>query len=808
MSCCRVLCCFLVFMAFANQPLLSQRLPDLSLQIDSGNRLFHYSNKRGSFFVGETHAWSSHGLMGFISHRESIFTDYNWLSPNDENPLFQRSESSVEVNPAFTKRNYSTGEETIFVPDQVDGVHIQTRMRDLDSLLFELFISKATAISRPEDHPETILVTLNNELNRFLAISTNTIIGEASLQDSRLTLALNLPTSEWEGRLRTYSLSIGAGRTREEAFKAAGLILGNHESLLFAKKARLERLLKSTRTRVQNPLMDKALAWARLSFDALNMNEIKTELGKGIYAGYPWFQDYWGRDSFIAMRALTTTGQFETVKATISSFLKFQNQDADSPDFGKIPNRARPGDVIYNTADATARLLIEIDRYVQYSRDSAFAKQVWSNVEKAIKGTWQHRSDSLGFLLHEDADTWMDAKGPKGAYSPRGNRANDIQALWIASQNAILHLAPFAGDSVEVGFTDSLKVSVEKGRTHFRSYFINPEAEGAVVFDALKPSGEPRTEIRPNQLFTHSLLDMETKTRVLAQVTNSLSTPFGLLSLNAEDSTFHPFHKFEPVYEQDAAYHNGVVWLWNSGSWLSMLYNAGFHSMANRVLTNYSDLILSGKSLGTLPELADAFPRNKESVQFPDETEMKNISRFDQLNLESRQPGLAFSGAFSQAWSLSEFIRVIREYGIGVRVRLEGQTVLAPSFSPLYSGAAATFDLGDWWVDVSFSDEIKPKEITWLFTAKEVIKIPREIFVKHPSQAKMTSILIDKSSSKLILRWDGSQPELSLNQKAVNVEWKPAFSEFLFTDFPPMNFTRFGFFDHSNKDYTSQTNNQ
>src|SRR5690606_3365688 len=104
----------------------------------------------------------------------------------------------------------------------------------------------------------------------------------------------------------------------------------------------------------------------------------------------------------------------------------------------------------------------------------------------------------------------------------------------------------------------------------------------------------------------------------------------------ADDPWFHPYHKTEPWYEQDASYHNGIVWLWNNGIWMEALVRHGLHEQAAEVMRNYADLMLENVTLGTLPELIDAMPRSgRFESDYPDSASFLGISRIDQMSLRN-----------------------------------------------------------------------------------------------------------------------------------------------------------------------------
>ena len=59
--------------------------------------------------------------------------------------------------------------------------------------------------------------------------------------------------------------------------------------------------------------------------------------GKGIYAGFHWFPNYWSRDTFICLPGATlVTRQYEDARAILRAFLRFQMTDRSSPRLGRI----------------------------------------------------------------------------------------------------------------------------------------------------------------------------------------------------------------------------------------------------------------------------------------------------------------------------------------------------------------------------------------------------------------------------------------------------------------------------------------
>ena len=384
----------------------------------------------------------------------------------------------------------------------------------------------------------------------------------------------------------------------------------------------------------------RALAWARLSLNALMMNQT----GRGIFAGLPWFNNYWGRDTFIALPgAALVTGAYADAREILLSFSTFQQRDSTSSDFGRIPNIVTTTDTAFNTADGTPRFVMMAREYIERSGDQDFLLALYPVVLRSIEGTLRYHADSLGFLTHGDAETWMDAVGPSGAWSPRGNRANDVQALWARQLEAGIWFATRLGDVQSARIWHAV---LQKLRTAFTQRFV---LSGEIA-DHLLPDGSPALEVRPNQIFATPLLDARTQRAMLRTVMTQLTYPYGVASLAQTDPKFHPYHEYPPYYPKDAAYHNGTVWTWLQGPVIAELCSAGKQDTAFRLTSSSIHQILRRGAVGTQSELLDALAR-------PGEQEAR------------------LSGTVSQAWNLAEFVRNAYEDYLGLTVHELDRTV-------------------------------------------------------------------------------------------------------------------------------------
>jgi hypothetical protein len=270
------------------------------------------------------------------------------------------------------------------------------------------------------------------------------------------------------------------------------------------RRARLAGLVTGDRyLRTDDARLTDALRWITLTTDVL----VTRQRGDGIYAGLPWFNEYWGRDSFIALAGATlVTGRFEEARAILTSFARFQDLDRRSPFYGRLPNIVKPGSIDYHTTDGTPRWVIALRDYVRYSGDRATAAALYPNVAASIEGALARHTDSLGYLVHAENETWMDARREpdKASYSPRSTRANDIQALWHDQLRAGAEFAAMTGDTAAAA-----RWTRAAGRLQARFARDFVDAATGRVADRLDARGAADFALRPNLLFALDLVGDE-----------------------------------------------------------------------------------------------------------------------------------------------------------------------------------------------------------------------------------------------------------------------------------------------------------
>jgi predicted glycogen debranching enzyme len=291
---------------------------------------------------------------------------------------------------------------------------------------------------------------------------------------------------------------------------------------------------------------------------------------KTVIAGYPWFGD-WGRDTMISLPGLTLlTGRIDDARNILRAF-------ARSIDRGMLPNRFLEAGVTpeYNTVDATLWMFHAVHEFLRYTGDYDFVQtELYAPLGDIV--AWHERGTRYGIRLDSDGLlhagepgvqlTWMDVKIGDWVVTPRQGKPVEIQALWYNALRVMQHLAATFNEA-----TASTRYSTlaDRAQARFLETFWN-EADHC-LYDVLADDGPDRS-IRPNQIFAvslpHALLDGDRALHVVEVVEWELLTPYGLRTLSRRDQQYRSHYGGDP-FSRDSAYHQGTVWPWLLGPFLT-----------------------------------------------------------------------------------------------------------------------------------------------------------------------------------------------------------------------------------------------
>jgi predicted glycogen debranching enzyme len=361
---------------------------------------------------------------------------------------------------------------------------------------------------------------------------------------------------------------------------------------------------------------------------------------KSVIAGYHWFGD-WGRDTMISLPGLTlVTGRYDEARAILREF-------ARNIDRGMLPNRFPDAGETpeYNTVDATLWFFHAVFEFLRYTRDYEFVRtELYQPLTEILE--WHERGTRYGIgldsdgLLHAGQPgvqlTWMDAKVGDWVVTPRMGKPVEIQALWYNALRVMERLATGFADTARAAHYATL---AERAQSRFQEIFWNEEA--GCLYDVVSDGGPDRS-IRPNQIFAislpHPILDQHLALRVLEVVEWELLTPYGLRTLSPRDSNYRGRCSGDPQ-SRDGAYHQGTVWPWLLGGFLTAYVKVhGDSPEARRRAGQFLDPLrahLWQAGLGQISEIFDGDPPH--------------------------QP----VGCIAQAWSVAEILRTYVEDAMG-----------------------------------------------------------------------------------------------------------------------------------------------
>jgi predicted glycogen debranching enzyme len=381
---------------------------------------------------------------------------------------------------------------------------------------------------------------------------------------------------------------------------------------------------------------------------------------KTVIAGYHWFSD-WGRDTMIALPGLTLpTGNYDVARKILREFARNVNQGMlpnRFPDAGELPE--------YNTVDATLWFFEAARAFLAYTGDFDFVRSelyaVFTDIISwHVRGTrYAIKVDDSGLLSSGESGvqlTWMDAKVGEWVVTPRRGKPVEIQALWYNALRIMEDLARTFGD--EAGQKGSRAMATLTQRS-FNRLFWNEK--GRYLYDVVN-GGPPDASIRPNQIFAvslpHTMLSADKAKRVVATVQEHLLTPYGLRSLAQGDPQYLGRYTGDPL-SRDGAYHQGTVWAWLLGPFLTAYIKVNDDSRAARdQAAEWLSLMqdhLAHAGLGHVSEIFDGDAPHRPV------------------------------GCIAQAWSVAELLRAYVEdvHGLRPKARLDGIAPKAPASTPV-----------------------------------------------------------------------------------------------------------------------------
>ena len=277
------------------------------------------------------------------------------------------------------------------------------------------------------------------------------------------------------------------------------------------------------------------------------------------------------------------------------------------PDLGEEPE--------YNTIDATLWYFEAI--YKTYKAilvtDTRRALGLINKLFPILDSIIDHHIKGTRFRIYMDQNdellsggepgvqlTWMDAKVNGHVVTPRNGKPVEINALWYSALEIMAEFAKVLGQ--ETKHYRNIAKRVNKSFDRFWNQDLG------YCFDVLDGTNGNDAALRPNQILAVSVsfppLSKERQQKVIQTCEKYLLTPAGLRSLAVNQEGYVGKYGGD-IWKRDSAYHQGTVWGWLMGPYLSSYLRVfGDRETVHCYLREYVDQI-NNHGLGSISEIFD-----------------------------------------------------------------------------------------------------------------------------------------------------------------------------------------------------------
>ncbi len=344
----------------------------------------------------------------------------------------------------------------------------------------------------------------------------------------------------------------------------------------------------------------------------------------GIFAGLPWFFQFWSRDELISLRAIILEEKFDLVKKILFRYL-----NSILPD-GRIPNRYPSSQL--GSADGIGWLVKRLDDLIKLLEqkkvlDNYFSKEDLLFVQEKLSLSLNRLHENYAkenMVFNKAQETWMDT--PFGGDTRQGFSI-EIQALQLVFYRFMKKLCNMTKHDAAERYAEMEK---NLRKTVKATFFKND-----VLEDCHKQ--ELDIKIRSNMFLAYYIYP-----ELLSKKEWKLSFDKGIKALwldwgglSTIDKSHHLFCS-DYISNNDQSYHRGDSWFWvNHLAAISML-------MLDR----------------------DRYGKYAEKIRDATIHEMMFSGEIACLSELSSASKLRSKGCFNQAWSAATFIELMYELGV------------------------------------------------------------------------------------------------------------------------------------------------
>jgi hypothetical protein len=354
----------------------------------------------------------------------------------------------------------------------------------------------------------------------------------------------------------------------------------------FQRRAdRMEALLNKGYLRISDNLLTRAVAWSKLSLDALLVGGEDTLAVSSI----PWDGSFDGRANLQSLPGLALVGgEYETAASILRRWAKSQDNQRTRRTYGRIAQKLHASSPVYDGVDVSGWFVRGIYDYAVATDDTLQTTDLYPVIRRTIEGLKRWNADKDNFLRHEAGETWMSPE--RFGASPGPYAAVEVQSLWQFQQVIGAYIAQLAGDTAtaKTWARGSMETSI-----HFAETFIDT-ARG-IVYDYLDRNSHGVDILRPNGLLALDGVDGERNQQVLVERT------VGSLLYASGPGTLAQGEKGFRAGVDDSPPTNGAIATWLTGPFIYAVSRYDRLDLALTVVRNLARRAMEEGMVGALP---------------------------------------------------------------------------------------------------------------------------------------------------------------------------------------------------------------
>ncbi|MBW2985299.1 hypothetical protein KY313_01445 [Candidatus Woesearchaeota archaeon] len=541
---------------------------------------FLLSNKKGNFF---SLPLSHKPISRFQGLHICVPTKDSWEMHKIIENIYPKEVPLKLVNKLLCfERHYKNAFERFSMPDNNDALIYETKNLKEITLSLDMrpiydfhHLGRNYSIKEYKDY---LLITYTRENYKlYLAIAHNGIKYN-ELNDWTETAYI----SDKKRNSHPYKLYIYRALKlflKSDSILSFSASFSKNEAIRNAKSGlkNLNKPKRNTKTKhkVNLNLQKETKAAYLNSINSLNHLTKQRNNKQGIFAGLPWFFQFWSRDEAISLKALMLTDQKQLAKKILLRQLSTLKKD------GRIPN-IFPNSKL-SSADGIGWMVKRFSE-LNISKKSTEAKKI----KRAINLLLKHHTKN-GLTINSSQETWMDTK-----HTPRSGFRIEIQALRLSAYKFLFTLT---NEKKYQKLESELKDKVKQ------KFWNHP-----ILADGFNHKHD--FTIRPNIFLAYyiysALLTKEEWKICFSYALRKLWLNWGGI---ATINKHHPSFKDTYSGENPESYHNGDSWYFINNITaicLNRLDKKLYKKYINKILKSSTDDILYNGFIGHASELSSA----------------------------------------------------------------------------------------------------------------------------------------------------------------------------------------------------------